>query len=326
MIKNEMQIKIKSLLEGVSLRSLFQSSKQLSGEYRAREGGKELRELEGKDHLLAYLAVRMPATYAAICKTFFELQARLPHFSPRSLCDVGAGPGTCLWAAEQQFSEIQKISLIERDERFIAVGKQLAEDLSLISKTRWIQEDMKKLSDGSSYDLVVAAYSIGELHEKDQISVVDNLWKMTNQVLILIEPGTPLGFERLRTLRSHLLSQGAKMIAPCPHASTCPMAEGNWCHFYARLERSSLHRKIKEGERGFEDEKFSYLIVSKTEVALPSARILRHPRKGKGHVKVDLCAADGCQERIVTKKDRELYRIARKSEWGDVFNMERESR
>ncbi|MCI0389431.1 MAG: small ribosomal subunit Rsm22 family protein [Acidobacteria bacterium] len=35
------------------------------------------------------------------------------------------------------------------------------------------------------------------------------------------------------------------------------MADGDWRHFAARIERSSLHRRINGAELGYEDGKYS---------------------------------------------------------------------
>jgi ribosomal protein RSM22 (predicted rRNA methylase) len=165
-------------------------------------------------------------------------------------------------------------------------------------------------------DLVVASYSLGEMAECE--TVVEKLWGMTQKVLIVVEPGTPKGFERLKSIRKQLLNGGAHLIAPCPHSNMCPLSEGDWCHFYARLNRSSLHRRAKEAHLSYEDEKFSYLIFAKEPVDLCAARVLRHPHKGKGHVRLTLCTSQGIKEKVVTKKDKEEYRLAKKSDWGDI--------
>ena len=36
----------------------------------------------------------------------------------------------------------------------------------------------------------------------------------------------------------------------------------NWCHFAVRLARTSLHRDVKGARLGYEDEKYSFLVVS----------------------------------------------------------------
>lgn len=48
---------------------------------------------------LAYAAARLPGCHAVAWRVFSELRVRLPHFSPTSMLDFGAGPGTAIWAA-----------------------------------------------------------------------------------------------------------------------------------------------------------------------------------------------------------------------------------
>jgi ribosomal protein RSM22 (predicted rRNA methylase) len=77
---------------------------------------------------------------------------------------------------------------------------------------------------------------------------------------------------------------------------------------------------LKEGSLGYEDEKFCYLIASKTPGALFSNRIIRHPLKQSGHVRLTLCTDQGkIEEKTISRKDKSLYRQARDSEWGDCI-------
>ncbi len=95
------------------------------------------------------------------------------------------------------------------------------------------------------------------------------------------------------------------------------MPVDDWCHFSARLPRTSLHRRIKGGTLGFEDEKFSYVIVSRHSCPLPSARIVRRPQKKSGHVCLQLCHQENFEEKIFSKKQGNLYRTACNKKWGD---------
>jgi ribosomal protein RSM22 (predicted rRNA methylase) len=169
-------------------------------------------------------------------------------------------------------------------------------------------------------DLVVASYSLGEIDPVKRIAVEETLWSLTQKVLLIVEPGTPKGFNSLRETRKRLLDKGAHLIGPCPHSNACPMASEDWCHFYARLNRSSLHRRAKGAERNYEDEKFSYMAFSREPAHQCSSRILRHPRIGKGHVQLTLCTPEGIKDCVATKKDKDLYKLAKKSTWGDTFS------
>jgi len=140
--------------------------------------------------------------------------------------------------------------------------------------------------------------------------------------LALVEPGTPAGFERLRAARSALISWGARVGAPCPHDQTCPMVGSDWCHFAVRLERSALHRDLKAARLGYEDEKYSYLVVSPSPPSAPAARLVRSPRPHRGHVRLVLCETDGLTERVISRRDGELYRRARDARWGDRLELD----
>lgn len=302
---------IERVLQGLSLKDLSQGSRSLSQNYK----GKSVRLLVEHEHV-AYLATRMPATFAVLSYVLEMVECR--RF--RSLLDIGAGPGTSLFAVSEIFPDLEKIYLVEKQRAFLDLGKELARDLPLSRCTEWIEADVEKKSLETVSDLIIASYSLGEIAQAKQLSIAEQLWELTKEVLIFIEPGTPLGFERLRAVRALLLEKGAHLLAPCPHSAACPMAGGNWCHFSTRLARSSLHRRVKESRLNYEDEKFSYLIFSRSRVEpLANRRILRHPQRGKGRISFTLCTQEGLEERVVTKKEGEIYRIAKKREWGDAL-------
>jgi ribosomal protein RSM22 (predicted rRNA methylase) len=98
------------------------------------------------------------------------------------------------------------------------------------------------------------------------------------------------------------------------------MAGADWCHFAARVERSSLHRRVKGGALGYEDEKYSYVALARQAVELPAARIIRHPQHQPGLVVLEICTAQGLRQRPVVKHDRERFRAARQAAWGDAMS------
>ena len=111
--------------------------------------------------------------------------------------------------------------------------------------------------------------------------------------------------------------QGGYIVAPCCCNGECPIKENDWCAFYARVARSSIHRQAKGGNLGYEDEKFSYIAFSKTPVEITGERILRHPQINSGFVKVKLCTAEGIQEKTYSKKDGEIYKKTKKLDAGE---------
>lgn len=298
-----MQEKIEALTSHIKLTHLRELVAEVSERY--RKGVTPFLETEG--HRLAYLVTRFPATCAAIREVLQEIGG-LPI---TSLLDLGAGPGTAWAAAREIFPFLKKTLCLEADFAFIKLGKALTDE-----GVSWEQKDLKACTHFPEHDLVLFSYSIGELPEKYWEPLLEGAWKAAGKALVIIEPGTPAGFERIRKLRAKLLDLGAHPYAPCPHANACPMISPNWCHFAARVQRSSLHRQAKEGSLGFEDEKFSYIIVGKEPLPLPQARILRYPLKNKGHLSLELCARNGLKNKVITKSDKEFYKKARKFTWG----------
>ncbi len=92
----------------------------------------------------------------------------------------------------------------------------------------------------------------------------------------------------------------------------------DWCHFSARVARSSLHRQVKGGSLPYEDEKFGYVAATRFPAAAAEGRIVRRPQTRKGQVLLDLCTEGGALRRdTVTKRHGTRYKAARDAEWGD---------
>jgi ribosomal protein RSM22 (predicted rRNA methylase) len=88
-----------------SLRALAQAAVELSEKYREQQSQSEP-FIVTEAHRLAYIAARMPATFAALRRIFAEIRrAQLPI---HSLLDLGAGPGTAAWAAVEVFEKIKR--------------------------------------------------------------------------------------------------------------------------------------------------------------------------------------------------------------------------
>lgn len=316
-LKNGLQV----ALQRVPRNALAQAAEELSKRYRSPVRDHTQVFMNTDLHRLAYLAVRMPATYAVVTRVLTEIQYRMPAFAPKTLGDLGSGPGTASWAATKVFSSLATITLLEQDNDWLRIGHQLMQHSShsILKAAKWRQNDLRLEAELGNYDLAVLSYVIGELPVESLPGFIDKAWKATSQVLVIIEPGTPHGFERIRIARQKLIELGGFLVAPCPHHRQCPMPPGDWCHFVQRLERSELHMAVKEVDRGYEDEKFSYVVAARSPVVLPEARVLRYPGKHSGHVDLFLCAQSGLEQRTISKKQGPAYKHARKLDWGDIL-------
>lgn len=155
-------------------------------------------------------------------------------------------------------------------------------------------------------DLFIASYFFNEIPLAKRLSILDRVWEKTTKLLVIIEPGTPQGFEGIRVMRDFLIQKQGFMVAPCTHRAQCPMQGGSWCHFSARVERSSLHRGIKKGTLLFEDEKFSYLVFSKTPVSLAKGRVVNLPKKHNRGILVDVCSENGIENIFIDEKKSKI--------------------
>lgn len=307
--------------EEVSLNSdLVQSRKEVTNAYRSHTSQGKNPIIKSHSGRLSYLATRMPATYAALCFVFSELSKRTSPSSIKSMLDIGSGPGTSLWAGREFFPNLQKATLIERDRQMAELGEKLFSKATF-PPHEWLLVDMEKAS-FAPHDLVICSYSLCELSSEKAKEVCLSAFVATEQYLVIIEPGTPTGYRQILALRKELLKAKVHMVAPCPHYLPCPLGKADWCHFSTRVARTSLHRRAKESVLGYEDEKFSYLIVSKFPHPLPEARILRQPQKRSGHVRLSLCTQKGLEERVISKKNKDLYKKAKDLGWGNSLEKE----
>ncbi|MDY0884595.1 small ribosomal subunit Rsm22 family protein [Dongia soli] len=308
-------------LDGIALADLAQAAAVLSQRYRA-----EVRD--GRLHLsddaaaLAYLATRLPATFAAIRTSMGEVAERAPDFAPRSLLDIGAGPGSALWAASDCWNGLQDALMIEASPAIRRWGEELAAEMA-IAQVRWQAGDLAEgLGNLLQHDLVTLCYVLDELAPAAREKLIDRLWSLTGGILLIVEPGTPAGWQRILDVRQRLIAAGAKIVAPCPHAAACPLIAPDWCHFARRVARSRLHRQAKGAEVPWEDEKFIYLAVARPELKLaePAPRVIAPPRGGSGRVSLKLCQTDGkAAESLITKRDGALFKAARRVDWGDLL-------
>jgi len=263
---------------------------------------------------------------------------------------------------------------------------------------------VKKGSIPKKHDLVIASYVLNELRDDvERHQVLNKLINSTKKYIVLVESGTPHGFNIIEQARSYILKVSKKygtpfhVVAPCPHDGVCPLkGKKSWCHFSQHAKRTEEQRVAIKSLTGSSprdnlQEKFSYVILARGSrmshetPLLPSessmmiqnmsntikesqsngnvelgssnlmplpgrhqldpsiwsrynARVLRPPRKRKGHVMIDLCSvldeygADlGENEATIIRQtiskakaksfwgSDEVYRASRRVRWGDSW-------
>jgi ribosomal protein RSM22 (predicted rRNA methylase) len=265
----------------------------------------------------AYLAVRFPSTYAIAAAVWRHVSERLGGLAFATVLDAGAGPGTASLAL-QAVAAPCPTTLLERDPGWRSAALKLAGSLG--TDARFVQGDLGVLGNLPGHDAVVASHVLNELPASARTDATLQLWGRAQGLLVIIEPGTPAGFEAIRSVRQAVLDRGGHIVAPCTHDLGCPVTGDDWCHFDVQIERSALHRAVKSGSLSHETGKFSYVAISRREVGpAPGGRIVRRPIRGSGHVHFDVCASGTIERVTVSKRHGAAWRTARDLSWGEIL-------
>lgn len=323
-LPRDLQDALDAAVDGTPPKDIVRAGAALSGRYRTSYGQNSGPALQSSLDVRAYIAYRLPATYAAIRAVFRELRERRPGFHPASLLDLGGGPGTAAWAAVDTWPDLQRVTVIERDREMIRIGKDLADRATsaALREASWQHGDITATPNVAAADLTVAAYVLGELAEAGRGEAVRNLWERSLDGCVIVEPGTPRGYELVRDAGQFLAATGAHVNAPFPADWQCLDGPDDWCHFAARVPRTRLLRQVKGGTLSYEDEKFSYVAASRVEGLPIAARVIRHPQVRSGHVRLVLCTPAGVKHVVVARSNRETFRRARDLRWGSAIPIE----
>lgn len=290
------------------------------------ESGQGKKLVKTPDEVIAYAVSRMPATY---CAVYTALESMCEQYSGQfhSLLDFGSGTGTVSWAADALFS-LDCITCVEREQYMIEAAQKITGYGSeAIKHTEWIQKSVTSESmietPIDAYDLVTASYIMNELQEKEKDIFLGHMWNHANDVILIIEPGTTAGYQNILKARQYFLDRGANMVAPCINNGACNLKENDWCHFSCRLQRNKVQKFVKNGDAPYEDEKFSYIIVSKHKVEnKKNMRIIRHPIINKGYIDLRVCSSDGIRDVKVTSRDKALFKVIKKANWGETVSLD----
>ncbi|XP_068998365.1 ribosome assembly protein METTL17, mitochondrial [Embiotoca jacksoni] len=287
---------------------------------------------------VVYMAARLAGGYAAVRRALNEIKKRHPSFAPQSLLDFGSGLGTVAWASHSCWSDsLKEMVCVDSSGPMNILAERLLKGDDERAEPHIKQVYFRQflpVSPKVQFDLVVAAFTLSELpNAKEREEAAFTLWRKTSSYLVLVENGTKEGHQMLMEARDTLLnkqektlydSRPASVFAPCPHELMCPklaVEAVTPCNFQQMYLPLPL-----PGHRDRQTEKFSYLILSRTEPAeagpdgVDWARLIAPVLRRTRHVHCHACCADGrLQHTVVTarKHSRDVYRCARNSDWGD---------
>ncbi|MFF4563627.1 small ribosomal subunit Rsm22 family protein [Streptomyces sp. NPDC001435] len=307
------------LLDGLPPKQAAGAVERLIANYRGRTPT-DAPILRDRADVAAYAAYRMPATFEAVRAALEAFADAVPGWVPGSHVDVGGGTGAATWAVSATWDGVRPVTVLDWAEPALALGRELAAANPALRDATWQRSRIGAALTIESTDLVTVSYVLNELSDADRAALVDAA-AAAAQAVVIVEAGTPAGYARVIEARDRLVGAGFQVAAPCPHSAACPIVPGeDWCHFSARVSRSSLHRQVKGGSLPYEDEKFSYVAAARFPVAPAAARVVRRPQIRKGQVLLDLCEAEEQLRRTtVTKRHGDLYRAARDADWGDPW-------
>lgn len=290
----------------------------LSERYRAPRDGTPL--VTSTLDALAYTAMLMPATYAQLARALRMCTAFVDSSHWRSVLDIGSGPGTALWVAHTYMPNLTVRTAVERDPHFVGLAQQLCQPLE--GQVTFIQQDITHNPTWSTHDVVIIGHVLNELSAAHRSRVLEAAWAATNELLVIVEPGTSAFFGMIREIRQQLIAKGAHIVAPCTHHATCPMAGDDWCHFGQKIARPDFQRQARAVQIGWEEAKVSFLAVSKRPMTVSGQRIIHSPIHHKGFVALPVCDSDGLHKTTILKRDKIAHARARRLDWGDMWGDE----
>lgn len=200
----------------------------------------------------------------------------MPGWTPHSVFDVGAKINNVLWSAKAIWGdEIKDYTCVEDRTEMVASSKELSTDMG-VNFARQLQltsdPDAKKRKVARepfvSADLTVCAFHLGNIGEKRKNLYLRELWKRTDNILVLIDSS----FGVISDAREFLLREypDCTVLAPCGHDKACPMLRQtrmtgtpHECFFSQRFMRafSPVRSPIRETPQDVVHERFSYLVL-----------------------------------------------------------------
>lgn len=236
----------------------------------------------GYDETLGNLAHRLKPNFCITKRILMECQSLLGNgtesFKPRRILDFGIGCGSASAAAIDLFSSsstIEWIHGIDPSKPMRECSKNLIDGMTKdfdnpprITFSNSLSTSSSESSSGT-FDLSMLVYTSSDLPNVMSCLAAAAMsfekLKSDGGVFIMIEPGTPDGFNSIRAVRNMLLDccppddpdveweERCHIIAPCTHNGKCPMERHKKNHFSRKKPIGKLGKDVQISQE-IEDE------------------------------------------------------------------------
>ncbi|XP_076448780.1 ribosome assembly protein METTL17, mitochondrial-like [Babylonia areolata] len=285
---------------------------------------------------LLYLTSHLAHNYTVLLHCFTEISKRDPGFQPRSVYNFGSGLGSSVWAANAVWgSGVFEHYCVDQSQDMNTVARLLLQDgdnQKQMSIPGVVFRQFAPSAAHNQFDMVVSAYTLLEQPDQERrLQLVDDLWQMTNDVLVLVENGTTAGFSTIYEARDRLLqasdkaeddSQKCYVFAPCPHDAACPKMAEKKQPCFSQVPYKPLPQNHTRASKTVA--RYSYIIMRKGKRPEGSdwPRVIQDTVKASRHTHCHLCCADGKVRHMiftVSKQGQDIYKCSRYTSWGDLF-------
>ncbi len=289
------------------------------------EGGKTF--IHDLTDALAYLALRVPATYAQAFGALNATKELVENWKPTTVLDIGSGPGTAIWAAKEVWPSLEKAVCIDSDNNFLRIGETIALKAQLPLSISWSKGKVENGFGERSerYDVVVLGNLLNELPAIERENILEKAYDVCKGVVIVIEPGTPSGSSITSSAFKRFSSAG-NLIAPYI-GNSFVTDNSYYLHFSQRFNRPQFQKRVRQYMRNdllsssdVEDAKYSYTAFGKLSPKIqPWGRVVGNSKIQKGFLEIPVLTHDAISWIKVMKRNKQQYRFAKELKWGDLI-------